>query len=409
MEIRDYDHERDLDAVKQIWREVGWGDDEGVKALDEFLPTTDTVVFDIDGTAECSVISVNGSIRIIDTDVPLGVVAGVTTSRVARRLGAARALTARTLANQADAGMAVSALGMFDQGFYDTVGYGTGTYVNRIVFDPAKIDTGRSFRPPKRLTADDLDAMYTAMRNRARGHGGCSLDALMLFRSEWRWMDNPFALGYYDGPGETLSHFFMGAAEGERGPYEIVFIAYQNVDQLIELLSLIGALGDQVQAIGMHEPAEIQMRDFLREPFRTRRMTQKSKFESYHATAAYWQARILDVARCIDATHLDAPSTSFNLTLSDPVVDHLPEGENEWTGVAGDYVVTLGEESNAERGRSESLPTLTASVGAFTRAWLGVRAPTSLAYTDALSGDVELLAELDRTLRMPAPATGWDF
>ena len=409
MEIRDYDHDRDLEAVKQIWREVGWVDGEGVKVLDELLPTTDTVVFDIDGTAECSVVAVPGTIRIGETDLPLGAVAGVTTSRVARRLGAARALTARTLANQADAGIAVSALGMFDQGFYDTVGYGTGTYVNRIVFDPAKLDTGRSFRPPKRLTADDLDAMYRTMRDRARGHAGCSLDAPALFKAEWRWISTPFALGYYDGPGGALSHFFMAAAEGERGPYEVIFMAYQNVDQLLELLSLIGALGDQVQAIGMHEPPEIQLQDLIREPFRTRRMTDKSKFESYHSAAAFWQARMLDVSRCLAATRLDAPTTTFNLELSDPVIDHLPEGENEWTGVAGDYVVTLGPESHAERGRSDSLPTLTASVGAFTRAWLGVRSVTSLSYTDALAANPDLLTDLDRTLRLPTPVFGWYF
>jgi hypothetical protein len=55
------------------------------------------------------------------------------------------------------------------------------------------------------------------------------------------------------------------------------------------------------------------------------------------------------------------------------------------------------------------LPTLTASVGAFTRLWLGVRSATGLAVTDDLDGLPELLSALDEILRLPVPNIGWEF
>jgi len=80
-----------------------------------------------------------------------------------------------------------------------------------------------------------------------------------------------------------------------------------------------------------------------------------------------------------------------------------------WWGVSGDYVVTLGPTSSAEPGRDVALPTLTASAGAFTRMWLGVRPATGLAVTDELSGPQGLFEELDWALRLPDPKPDWDF
>jgi hypothetical protein len=72
-------------------------------------------------------------------------------------------------------------------------------------------------------------------------------------------------------------------------------------------------------------------------------------------------------------------------------------------------VVTLGPSSGAEPGQDAALPTLSASVGAFTRLWMGVRPATSLAITDDLSGPRALLENLDWLLRLPAPKPDWDF
>ena len=168
------------------------------------------------------------------------------------------------------------------------------------------------------------------------------------------------------------------------------------------------SLGDQVSSFVMDEPPEIQFQDLLRQPFRHRTNTEGSKHAARHETRAYWQARMLDVAGCLAKTHLDAEPVTFNLALRDPIAAHL-DGTNAWNGCAGDYVVTLGGESAAETGRSPNLPTLNASVGAFTRLWLGVRNASSLTLTDDLAGDEALLRALDRTLRLPHPYLGWDF
>ena len=77
--------------------------------------------------------------------------------------------------------------------------------------------------------------------------------------------------------------------------------------------------------------------------------------------------------------------------------------------MAGEYIVTLSPESSARPGTDPGLPTLAASVGAFTRMWLGVRPASGLAYTDDLSGPPELLSRLDRVVSLPQPKTEWDF
>ena len=97
----------------------------------------------------------------------------------------------------------------------------------------------------------------------------------------------------------------------------------------------------------------------------------------------------------------------FNLCLDDPIERYLNGGT--WRGVGGDYVVTLGGESHAAPGGEVALPTLAASVGAFTRLWLGVRPATGLAVTDDLAGPPDLLAQLDRVLCLPEPKPDWDF
>lgn len=410
MDIRilDYDHERHFEAVKRIHFEVGWLDDEDdAKAFERWVPHLDGVVFPMDGEAECAVFTCPGTLRHLDTDVDMTTVLAVTTSRVARKLGVAKKLTVRALARGVEAGGEIAALGMFEQGFYDRLGFGTGAYAQRIKFDPATLLVDRPFRPPKRIAKDDWRQVHQAMRDRLRGHGGCVLKPPEILRADMV-LSKPVGLGYYDGPGGTLSHFLWGEAHGEHGPYDIHLYAYQTPDQLFELLALIRSLGDQVSSFSMEEPPEIQMQDLLRQPFRNRGLTRGSKFAADHVTRAYWQARILDLQKCLAKTCLDAEDVTFNLRLSDPIADHL-DGNHQWRGVAGDYVVTLGEQSRAQPGSAAKLPTLTASVSAFSRLWLGVRNASSLALTDDLHGDADLLRALDRALRLPPPHTGWNF
>ena len=118
--------------------------------------------------------------------------------------------------------------------------------------------------------------------------------------------------------------------------------------------------------------------------------------------------RICDLEKCLEKTKLPAAELRLNILLEDPIEQFLDEN-CEWRGISGAYVATLGRSSGAERGRDDSLPTLTASVGAFTRLWLGVRSASSLQITDQLLGPADLLAALDELFRLPQPWPGWDF
>ena len=139
-----------------------------------------------------------------------------------------------------------------------------------------------------------------------------------------------------------------------------------------------------------------------------RRNTERGKFANRHETMAHWQLRILDLAKCLAKTRLPGPELCFNLKLTDPVTEYL-DGDNEWSGAGGDYVVTLGEDSSAEAGSSAALPTLQASVGAFSRVWCGVRSASVLSATADLRADPGLLRALDEKIRLPQPRPGWDF
>lgn len=408
-QIRPYDHERDFKAVERIHYEVGWLEGkQDAKAFKKLVPFLDGLVYTLGEDAECAVFTSPGGMRYLQAELDMSAVLAVTTSRIARKQGAAKRLTADALARAADGGAEVAVLGMFEQGFYDRLGFGTGAYSRRVRFDPVTLTVQRPFRVPKRLGKKHWRHIHQALHNRQRGHGGCVLHAPQIVRCDLASIDGLVALGYCDGPDGALSHFFCGHAEGEHGPYNVYAYAYQKADQLFELLALIKSLGDQVASFTMEEPPEIQLQDLLRAPFRNRGLAEGSRHAGYHRTHAYWQARILNLPNCLAKTRLDAEILTFNLHLKDPVAAHLAP-HHHWRGTGGDFVVTLGEHSAAEPGQSGALPTLQASAGAFTRLWLGVRPASSLALTDDVQGSPALLTSLDRALRPPAPHLGWDF
>ncbi len=410
---RRYDPAKDLKAVKRIWNECGWlAEESDADAVEGFLSpdgqVCETLVATIDGEAECCVHGNRGNIQYLDEILSLGVVAAVTTSHVSRKLGFAKKLTADLVAIQAENGLEVSALGMFDQGFYNKMGFGTGSYEHFVKFDPATLIVDRPFRVPKRLTKNDFAAIHSALMARAGSHGSAYLHSKKMFEAELSWHEKPFGLGYYDGPGGTLSHFIWGEMKGEHGPYAITFRAYQNKDQLLELLALVKSLGDQVHQISMYESGELQIQDLLKHPYRTTRATRNGKFEQSTSTFAYWQMRILDLGACLAKTHLNTADVTFNLQLSDPIKELLQDSKG-WQGIGGEYVITLGAESSAESGKNRKLPTLKASVNAFSRMWFGVQSASSLSITDDLDAETNLLRALDECLRLPKPHFGWDF
>lgn len=410
MEIRTYDPDQDLEGVARIWTEIGWidaGAEDEKKGLAAFADQYNALVAIIDDAPECFVATGSGSMRYLDEDLPLSVVTAVTTSHVARRRGLAKKLTAQAVARDAEAGAAVAALGMFDQGYYNQLGFGTGTYEYWHAIDPASLRVPVKARPPVRLGTDDWQRIHRSRLARLRGHGSCNIQAPAATQAEMLWASNGFGLGYEED-GEITHHMWFSTKAMEFGPLNMWWMSYQTTDQYLELLALLVHLGDNVQLVRMREPVGVQIQDLINKPFRRRRMTEKSDYANRTRAAAYWQMRICDVAACLAATKLQGEPVRFNLELSDPI-DPLLGEEWTWRGVAGDYVVELGPISSASRGHEIHLPTLETTVNAFTRLWLGVRPATGLAATDQLNAPSGLLGELDRVLRLPTPKPDWDF
>jgi hypothetical protein len=410
--FRAYDPERDRDAVHRIWHETGWIEPGHERMLDVFIEASRSWVAEVAGEAECLVSTAPGTVRYLEADLPMSCVTAVTTSRVARKQGFGARLTAAALAADAAEGAAVSALGMFEQGFYNRLGFGTGSYEHLVRLDPATLRSGCGDRPrvPRRITPDDWAMVHASRLRRYRPHGACNLDPPGLTRAEMLEHKNGFGLGYTDGPdGELTHHLWCSAREDvESGPYRVEWITWQTPEQFLELIGLLKNLGDQVCQVQLREPAAIQLQDLLEKPLSQYAISEGSKFESRVKAIAYWQMRICDLPGCLQRTRLGTGDVRFNLRLIDAIEEYLSD-DAPWRGVAGEYVVTLGAGSGAEPGRDASLPTLRASVGAFTRLWLGVRPAAGLAITDDLRGPPELLEALDGVLRLPEPHPDWDF
>jgi len=409
MLIRDYDRSIDRDAALRIFREVGWiTDDKHEQAADEIFDNGRTLVADLDGTPECLVSSHPGTIRHQDADLELSAVTGVVTSRVARKRGLAGRTTARLLMEDALAGSRVAILGIFEQGFYNQLGFGNGSYEHWYTVDPARLRVPIPAHVPVRLGPDDWEAMHEGRLLRRRTHGSCSLLPAEMTRAEVQWSTNGFGLGYRDDGGSLSHHVWCSAREAEHGPYTVLWMAYRTREQFLELLGLLRSLGDQVRTIRIDEPPDVQLIDLIEQPFKHRQMTHRTEHEARMTASPYWQARILDLKTCLAKTRLAQGEMRFQLELKDPVERFL-ETDAGWRGVAGDYIVRLGSECGVETGRDESLPILRASINAFTRLWLGVRSATSLSWTDDLAGPAPLLADLDRILRLPVPRPDWEF
>lgn len=408
MIIRPYKPENDQKAVHRIWKEVHWIDKEQEKLMDHFLAGSRALVGELGGKAECLVTSAKGTFRYLNTDLQLCAVTGVTTSRVARKQGFAGRMTAELIAADVKEGAQIAALGMFEQGYYNRLGFGTGPYENMLYFDPASLQIDAHFRVPKRLNKEDWEIIHQAMMNRKKGHGAVNLFESSITRAELGWTDGGFGLGYFDEAGNTLSHFIWISGEKELGPYSVKMLIYQNHEQLRELLALLKSLGDQIRLINIFEPPEIQLQDLIKQPFKGRQQSQKSPFEQKHWAEAFWQIRICDLQACIEAVELPTEDINFNLELDDPISAKLDESQS-WRGLSGNYQVRLGNKSSVQPGTSNKLPSLKASLGAFSRLWLGVRPASGLAFTDELEGSEELLQELDEKLSLPKAHLGWEF
>jgi len=408
MTIRAYQHDKDYEASLRIYREVGWVTEKAHEtAVEHLLKSGRGLVVELHGSAEGLAIADTGTIRHLDTDLSLSIVTSVLTSRIARKQGFASRLTAQLLAYEAERGHAVAILGIFEQGYYNQLGFGNGGYEYWCTLDPSMLQVPVKARVPQRLGVDDWQAMHASRLKRLHLHGACSITAPALTHADTLWTEHGFGMGYLDEQGD-LSHHLWCSAKGESGPYRVNWMAYRTRDEFLELMALLHSLGEQVLSIKMHEPPGIQLQDFIRQPFKMRQLTQRSPHENTMRATAYWQVRVLDLDQCLAAVKLSCEPVRFNVVLSDPITSLLPQ-TSSWKGIAGDYTITLGPDSTAEPGIRPELPTMRASINAFSRLWLGVRSATSLSWSDDLEAPESLLTALDEALRMPLPMPDWEF
>ncbi len=405
--IRPYD-ENDRDNCLRMLREAGWmeGKDSDGETMDAYLGDSTVMIGEVEGEAEVLAASHAGDIRYGDVDLPLSAITGVLTSRVARKLGLGSRVTAEVIAQS---GASVSMLGIFDQGYYDRLGFGSMPYSRFQTIDPASLRVPVSRRIPRRISAGDAGRVHANRLARHRRHGSCSLHGVGMTRCEMLWDtgDSNFGLGYEDGQGRLTHHVWM-KAKGEHGPYNVHWMAWETPEQLFELLGLLKSLSDQVHGIRMCDPPGIQLQDLLDRPFATHRMRKGGDFDSGMHSAAWQQLRILDMEACVAAMHLHGPPVTFNAVVTDPITQYLPESA-QWQGVGGTWRIELGETSRAERCEDSSLPTLRTSVGAFSRLWIGAASAEALSITDDFAADADLTKALDATIRLPQPQHDWEF
>ena len=403
MSIRAYNPDKDLAGIQRMWKEIGWADSaEDQAAMEWFVQDADVVVGTINDEPESLAAIHDGTIRYLDTDLTLSVVSAVTTSLIGRKQGFATSTTAQVVANAMDRGLHVAALGMFEQGFYDRLGFGTSAYQHYLTFAPSSLRVETEYRTPTRLGSDDWEAMHAAIAGRKRSHGAVTINAPSFTRAELATDQKGFGWGYYDG--DRITHFLWAKTDAYSGPLVVQVLAYETSEQLLELLVLLREVGDQLHSVKVVEPPEIQLYDLLHHPVAQRIRTAKSSHEAKLQAIAWWQLRILDLDHVVAQRSWTGGGFSFNLDLTDPLADHIA-GD----ALTGQHRVTMDGQSFVEPGTDPDLPTLTASVNALSRMWFGVRPASSLALTDHLGGPVELLTQLDEAFRLPAPHPGIQF
>ncbi|MDP6415829.1 MAG: hypothetical protein QGG54_12525, partial [Gammaproteobacteria bacterium] len=315
---------------------------------------------------------------------------------------------AQLIAEDAAQGFSTSALGMFEQGYYSRLGFGTGPYEHQVRFNPARLNVTTKAGVPLRLTEKDHPDIHQSLMKRWRAHGGVQLFPSEFTHAELGLTDNPCGFGYKDSSGE-LTYIIWGDMKSEYGPFKISAIAYRDRIQLLELLALIKNLSDQLYLVTLMEPFHLQLQDLLVEPFKGMNTTSGGKYVEIIRAEAFWQLRINDLVACLCDTHLPNRSTlSSNLTLTDPISQFL-DTEQSWQGISGEYTIHLGENCEAQVDHSKGLPLLEASVGGFSRLWLGCASANAIAIAGEISAAQALLDSLEKTLALPLPKTGWDF
>ena len=402
MTIRKYNKEIDKSQIETITNEVGWD----VKAMDIYVSEGRNLVAELNGKVEAFCSTSLGDIQYLENKIPFSELGTVAVSFLARKQKISGRMTALKIAEDAGAGAAVCGLGMFDQGYYDKMGFGTGNYTHWITFPLKALKVKGTPKIPTRLGFNDFEKINRSMQNRMRWHGSfsCTPDLIKGGMSE-----GGMGLGYFNEKGELTHHIWFEEDNLSKGPLSIAWWSYQNYDQLMELLVLLKSLSDQIISVSTIELPFLNIQDLIERPFHNAALSKNSPHQYKVSTQAFWQMRILDLEKCLSSTELPFGELCFNLELTDPIESFLKDEDCLWRGIGGNYTIMLGEKSSAKKGFINGLPTLKASVGAFTRMWLGCEKASNLTFTDELKGDRELISSLDKIFSLPLPKPDHPF
>ncbi len=407
MIIRPYDQNKDKEALMRIWQESGWmnkkPDKKFKKALKSFMECGSAKVGLLHNEAECFSITHQGTMMMLDAELSFQAVSGIAVSHTARRMGGATELTALAVLDAALNGVAVTALGIFDQGFYDKLGFGAFPYIHFVMLDPLQLDVPRLKRQPIRLSTSDMGRVTANIATQHSHHGLVKIPLDGFFAMIVAEAETTFGLGFENSQGRLTHHVWLQNNGEENGPYEVIWMTYEDYSGMMEILSLLKSFGDQVNSIFLQEPWGIQLQDLIKRPFRTKEISKGSKFSNGITAAAYQQARIVDLNQTLMPLKLPKGRLRFNLEMIDPIIKHLNK-DSEWTGIGGAWTISLGEEgSSSVAGYEAGLPLMKASVNAFTRLVFGVAPASALAVADNLDAPSNLLEDLDIMLRLPVP------
>jgi len=405
-----YDETLHKAGAQLVWHDCGWSDKvDACELLDTFFDLGPTWVGIRDEAVQSVVHTAAATLRYQQSDIRLQAVTGVTTSLQARRGGVAAKTLAHAMAAGAANGAVVSALGIFDQGFYDRLGYGSLDIMRLIRFDPKDIRVDTTARSPLRFTEKDVDEIHAARSRRWLRHGGVNFDSAKRTLADMQECTNGIGFGYRDHPDGGISHMiWFSRKDAENGPFRVIFTVWETREQLRELMAFLHSLADQVHLVVMEEPPGIALQDFIHRPLRSRAITQKSKYETGITAMTYQQARIVNLQAAIEALSVHGASIDFNLIIKDPVTRFLPQ-DAPWSGCGGNYTIHIGETSTLKTGHTDGLETLSADIGAFSRLWLGSSTATALAVTSDFDGPEALLSALDACICLPVPRFDWNF
>ena len=405
-----YDETLHKAGAQLVWHDCGWSDKvDACELLDTFFDLGPTWVGIRDEAVQSVVHTAAATLRYQQSDIRLQAVTGVTTSLQARRGGVAAKTLAHAMAAGAVNGVVVSALGIFDQGFYDRLGYGSLDIMRLIRFDPKDIRVDATARSPLRFTEKDVDEIHAARSRRWLRHGGIHFDSAKRTLADMQECTHGIGFGYRDHPDRSISHMiWFSRKEAENGPFRVIFTVWETREQLRELMAFLHSLADQVHLVVMEEPPGIALQDFIHRPLRSRAITEKSKYETGITAMTYQQARIVNLPAAIAAMSMRVPSLAFNLNVTDPITPYLPK-DAPWSGCAGQYTIRVGEKSTIKTGHTDGLETLSADIGAFSRLWLGSRTATALAVTSHFDGPDSLLRALAACICLPVPRFDWNF